>query len=68
MNKIKMPVLQFHGLKDRALLPGALNDTWEEIEKDWTLITIPNTGHWAHVEKPEYVNEMILAWLHLQRN
>jgi len=66
LDKIKMPVLQFHGLNDRALLPGALNDTWEELEKNWTLVTVPGAGHWVHVEKPEFVNEMILAWLRLQ--
>src|SRR5262249_10628423 len=26
---VKCPVLMFHGLKDKALLPGALNDTWK---------------------------------------
>ena len=28
---LEMPVLQFHGLNDTALLAGALNDTWEKI-------------------------------------
>jgi|TARA_Y100000031_G_C7982252_1_gene275322 pimeloyl-ACP methyl ester carboxylesterase len=68
LNMIKMPVLQFHGLNDTALLPGALNDTWEGLEKDWTLMTIPDVGHWAHVEKAEMVTGMIRSWLNLQRN
>ena len=38
---VKCPVLMFHGLKDTALLPGALNDTWKWIDKDLTLVTIP---------------------------
>ena len=38
---VKCPVLMFHGLKDTALLPGALNDTWKWVDKDLTLITIP---------------------------
>ncbi len=31
--KVKAPVLMIHGLEDRALLPGALNDTWQWLEK-----------------------------------
>jgi len=38
--KVKCPVLMFHGLKDRYLLPGALDGTWNWIERDRTLITI----------------------------
>ena len=38
---VKCPVLLIHGLKDQALLPGALNDTWNWIEGDLTLVTIP---------------------------
>ena len=38
---IKCPVLLIHGLKDQALLPGALNDTWNWIDADLTLVTIP---------------------------
>ena len=38
---VKCPVLLIHGLKDQALLPGALNDTWNWIDNDLTLVTIP---------------------------
>jgi len=31
----------FHGLRDRVLLPGALNDTWKWAEKHLTLVTVP---------------------------
>jgi hypothetical protein len=31
---VKCPVLMIHGLDDKALLPGALNDTWKWVEKD----------------------------------
>ena len=34
--KIKCSVLMIHGLKDIALLPGGLNDTWNWVEKDFT--------------------------------
>ncbi len=38
---VKCSVLLIHGLKDQALLPGALNDTWNWIDGDLTLTTIP---------------------------
>jgi len=31
--KVKAPVLMIHGLADTALLAGALNNTWEWLEK-----------------------------------
>ena len=53
--KIQCPVLMFHGLDDWALLPGALNDTWQWVEKDLTLITVPGAGHFIQQDKPEFV-------------
>src|SRR2546428_318450 len=45
--KVKPPVLMFHGLEDTALLSPALNNTWEWLESDLTLVTAPNAGHWG---------------------
>jgi pimeloyl-ACP methyl ester carboxylesterase len=39
--KVQAPVLQIHGLQDTFLLAGGLNNTWEWLENDWTLLTIP---------------------------
>ena len=63
--RIQVPVLQFHGLNDTALLAPALNNTWEELDQDWTLVTIPGVGHWPHHEKPDMVTNMMRAWLSL---
>jgi pimeloyl-ACP methyl ester carboxylesterase len=65
--KITMPVLQFHGLTDTALMPGGLNNTWEYLEKDWTLVTFPGVGHWSHHEKADEVTNMMRAWLALHQ-
>ncbi len=65
--EVQAPVLQFHGLLDTALLPGALNDTWEYLAADWTLVTIPGVSHWPHHEKPDMVSNMMRAWLGLHR-
>lgn len=60
---VQCPVLMIHGLDDKYLLPGALNDTWKWVEKDLTLITVPGAGHFVHRDKPEFVTRKMLAWL-----
>jgi pimeloyl-ACP methyl ester carboxylesterase len=65
--KIQMPVLQFHGLADKALLAPALNNTWEHLAKDWTLVTLPGVDHWAHVQQPDKVTQTMRWWLQAQR-
>ncbi len=61
--KIKAPVLMIHGLADTALLPGALNGTWEFLEKDLTLVTVPGAGHFVQQDASDLVTRSILAWL-----
>ena len=60
---VKCPVLMFHGLKDTALLPGALNDTWKWLEKDLTLITIPEANHFVQQDAAEKVTKWMVLWL-----
>jgi epoxide hydrolase 4 len=60
---VKCPVLMFHGLQDPFLLPGALNDTWRYLEKDLTLVTVPNAGHWVHHDAADLVKKRMLCWL-----
>jgi len=63
MPKVRMPVLMFHGLKDSALLPGALNNTWDYLDGELTLVTIPTAGHWAHWDAHALVSRTMLGWL-----
>jgi len=60
---VTCPVLLIHGLKDQALLPGALNDTWNWVEKDLTLVTIPGAGHFVQQDAADLVTRTIVAWL-----
>ena len=46
----------FHGLDDQALLPGALNGTWQWLESDLTLVTIPGAGHFVQQDASEVVS------------
>lgn len=61
--KVKAPVLIMHGLEDQALLPGALNNTWEWVEKDLTIVTIPGAGHFVQQDAAQFVTETMLDWL-----
>lgn len=60
---VKCPVLQFHGLDDPYLLKGALDGTWDWVEGDLTLVTIPGAGHFVHQDSPELVTKRMVAWL-----
>lgn len=60
---VRCPVLMFHGLKDKALLPGALNDTWKWLEQDLTLITIPGADHFVQQDAAEMVTKWMTLWL-----
>jgi pimeloyl-ACP methyl ester carboxylesterase len=68
VTKVKMPVLMFHGLDDKALLPGALNDTWKWLEKDLTLVTIPGAGHFVQQDAADQVSRTMKMWLKLQES
>ena len=61
--KVKAPVLMIHGLKDTALLAGALNNTWEWLEKDLTLVTVPDAGHFVQQDASDLVTRTIKMWL-----
>ena len=61
--KINCSVLMFHGLKDTALLPGGLNDTWNWVSKDLTLITIPDAGHFVQHDASALVTKKMVEWL-----
>ena len=61
--KVQCPVLVIHGLEDQYLLAGALDRTWEWIDNDLTLVTIPGSGHFVQQDATEIVNHSILAWL-----
>jgi epoxide hydrolase 4 len=60
---VKCPVLLVHGLKDQALLPGALNDTWKWLDNDLTLVTIPQAGHFVQQDAAKLVTKSMVSWL-----
>lgn len=61
--KTKMPVLMIHGLGDTALLSGALNNTWDWMGQDLTLVTIPGASHFVQQDASELVSKSMRMWL-----
>lgn len=66
MPNINMPVLQFHGLKDTAVDKDGLKGTWDWIDQDYTLVTIPNSGHFVQWDAAEMVSQTMKAWLNIR--
>jgi epoxide hydrolase 4 len=64
---VSVPVLQFHGLDDTFLLHHGLNGTWQWLGSDYTLVTIPGVGHWAHLEAADLVTSTMKSWLGARR-
>jgi pimeloyl-ACP methyl ester carboxylesterase len=61
--KVAMPVLMFHGLNDQALHSDALSGTWNWLEKDLTLVTVPGAGHFVQQDAAELVTSTMQWWL-----
>src|SRR5271169_1139912 len=61
--KTQMSVLMFHGLADTALLSGALNNTWDWMGKDLTLVTIPGASHFVQQDASDLVSRSMKMWL-----
>lgn len=61
--QLTMPVLQFHGLLDRAVDKDGLRDTWNWIDADYTLVTIPGCNHWVQREAADLVSKTMRSWM-----
>lgn len=61
--KVTCPVLLIHGLKDKALLSDALNQTWNWLGQDLTLVTIPDADHWVQQDAADLVTRSVVSWL-----
>lgn len=66
--RVKCSVLMIHGLADTALLAGGLAGTWDWVDQDLTLVTIPGAGHFVQHDATEKVNGAIKGWLEMRGN
>jgi len=61
--QLAMPTLVFHGLDDTALPSDGLNNTWDWIDADLTIVTAPGAGHFVQQDAAELVSTTMLWWL-----
>lgn len=61
--RLTMPVLIFHGLKDTALHSNGLNNTWDWIDADLTIVTAPEAGHFVQQDAADLVTSTMKWWL-----
>ncbi|MBL4821554.1 MAG: alpha/beta hydrolase [Gammaproteobacteria bacterium] len=61
--QLNMPVLVFHGLLDTALHSDGLNNTWDWIDADTTIVTAPDASHFVQQDAAELVTSTIKWWL-----
>lgn len=65
---IAISTLMFHGLDDTALHSDGLNNTWDWIDKDLTLVTVPGSGHFVQQDAADLVTNTMRLWLDARRN
>ena len=61
--KVQSPTLVVFGREDRPLSATGLNDLWQWVEKDLTLLVIPGANHGPHAEVPALTTPRIMSWL-----
>ena len=61
--QLGMPTLMFHGLEDTALPSDGLNNTWDWIDADLTIVSAPGAGHFVQQDAAELVSSTMLWWL-----
>lgn len=60
---ISISTLVIHGLDDAALNSDALNNTWDWIDRDLTIVTIPGAGHFVQQDAADLVTTTMRSWL-----
>lgn len=60
---IKCPTLVFHGLQDPALHASGLNNTWQWVDNNLSIVTVPGAAHWVQEEAKDLVTNTISDWL-----
>jgi pimeloyl-ACP methyl ester carboxylesterase len=65
--RLEIPTLMFHGLQDQALHSDGLNNTWDWIDRDLTIVTVPEAGHFVQQDAAELVTATMRSWLLMRR-
>jgi len=65
---VTVSTLVFHGLDDAAVHSDGLNNMWDWIDKDLTLVTVPGAGHFVQQDAAELVTTTMRFWLDARRD
>jgi pimeloyl-ACP methyl ester carboxylesterase len=65
--QVQASTLVIHGLQDPYLLSTGLTDTWNWIDADLTLVTVPEAGHFVQQEAPDFVSRTLRWWMMAHR-
>lgn len=60
---VQCPTLAIFGKEDKALLPAGWNGTWNWIDNNFTLVSVPNAGHFVQQDASDLVTKVIKSWL-----
>jgi len=61
--QLNVSTLVFHGLDDKALHSDGLNNTWDWIDADLTMVTVPGAGHFVQQDAADLVTSTMRWWL-----
>ncbi|MFK8014994.1 MAG: alpha/beta fold hydrolase [Gammaproteobacteria bacterium] len=64
---VSVPTLIFHGLADTALHSDGLNNTWDWVNSDMTLVTVPGASHFVQQDAAPLVTSTLRYWLDARR-
>jgi pimeloyl-ACP methyl ester carboxylesterase len=65
--RVKVPTLVLHGMKDTALHAAGHAGTWNYIDADSTIVMIPQAAHFLQHDAPDLVNRTVRDWLDARR-
>jgi pimeloyl-ACP methyl ester carboxylesterase len=65
--RVKVPVLIIHGMKDTALNASGHSGTWNYVDADTTLVMAPTAGHFVQHDAEKLVNKTVRGWLDERR-
>lgn len=60
---VKMPVHMIFGTQDQYVPKAGLNDSWDYVGGELSLLTLPQAGHFVQHDAAELVSNSMLMWL-----
>jgi len=65
--RVKVPTLVIHGVKDTALNAAGHSGTWNYVDADTTVVMAPTAGHFVQHDAEALVNRTVRDWLDARR-